>query len=103
MSDTKFTKGPWVIDPATRPTEVCTIHHTNHENGFVYVRGALGYWDADGEECMANAHLIAADPALYAKAVELHSYLIEEDQNYMGSQAYLETKALLANARGDTQ
>ena len=65
MSDVKFTPGPWVIDPCTRPAEVCTIHHTSHENGFVYVRGELGYWGADKEENMANAHLIAAAPDMY--------------------------------------
>lgn len=69
MSDTKWTPGPWVIDPATRPAEVCTIHGLSVEKtdgqGWAYVRGELGYWGADHDEQMANAHLIAAAPELY--------------------------------------
>lgn len=64
----KHTPGPWFIDHETRPAEVCTIHHTSHPNGYVYVRGEIGYWDADGDENMANARLIAAAPDFYAMA-----------------------------------
>lgn len=60
----KHTPGPWVIDHETRPTEVCTIHNTTHRNGWVYVRGEIGYWSADEDENMANARLIAAAPDL---------------------------------------
>lgn len=65
-----WTPGPWVIDTDTRPAEICTIHHTNHDNGFVYVRGEIGYWNADGDENMANATLISAAPAL-VEALEM--------------------------------
>lgn len=71
MTTTKFTPGPWIIDTETRPAEVCTVYHTSHENGYVYVRGELGYWEADGEENMANAHLIAAAPELYEALADL--------------------------------
>jgi len=60
----KHTPGPWVIDHETRPVEICVVYHTNHPNSFVYIRGALGYWDADKDENMANAKLIAAAPEL---------------------------------------
>ena len=73
-NETKWTPGPWVIDPETRPAEICSIHgmprdHRTNQQGWAYVRGALGYWAADEEEEMANANLIAAAPELYELAV----------------------------------
>ena len=58
------TPGPWFIDEETRPSEICTVHQTDNEQRWVYVRGALGYWSADGAENMANARMIAAAPDL---------------------------------------
>ena len=61
------TAGPWVIDGETRPADICTVYHlprSEFPNGFAYVRGALGDWDADEAENMANARLIAAAPDL---------------------------------------
>ena len=66
----EHTPGPWVIDHETRPAGVCVVYNTSHPNGFVYIRGALGYWDADRDENMANARLIAAAPELL-EALEL--------------------------------
>lgn len=64
------TPGPWAIDGDTRPAEICTIHgipkSESNENGFTYIRGAIGYWDASEAENMANANLIAAAPELLA-------------------------------------
>ena len=62
----QHTPGPWVIDHETRPDQVCVVYHTSHPHGYVYVRGELGYWSADRNENMANAHLIAAAPELLA-------------------------------------
>lgn len=69
--ETRWTSGPWVIDPVTRPIEVCTVHRLPDDErtdgqGWAYVSGALGHWDVSREEAMANAHLIAAAPDLYA-------------------------------------
>lgn len=67
----KHTPGPWELDYDTRPAEVCTIYNTPNqpsEDGlgqrFVYVRGPIGYWEADEDENLANAKLIAAAPDL---------------------------------------
>lgn len=85
MNATKFTPGPWAIDPATRPAEVCTIYGLPESEtdgqGFAYVRGALGYWEAEEEENMANAHLIAAAPELYEALVEAEKDLVAAQVN----------------------
>jgi len=64
----KHTPGPWEIDYDSRPASVCTIYGTppqGEENQqFCYIRGPIGYWDADEQENMANAMLIAAAPDL---------------------------------------
>lgn len=102
MSETKFTPGPWVIDPETRPSEVCTIHgmprdeRTNYQ-GWAYVRGELGYWDSSPDEEMANAHLIAAAPELY-EALEA---MLEECEDDEFAPHVMDAKAALAKARGE--
>jgi hypothetical protein len=60
----KWTPGPWELDEDTRPAEVCTVHHLDSAQGWVYIRGEIGYWEADGKENLANANLIAAAPEL---------------------------------------
>lgn len=64
----KHTAGPWELDTETRPAEICTIHGLppQGEEGqtWVHIRGAIGYWDADENEQLANARLIAAAPNL---------------------------------------
>ena len=94
--ETKWTPGPWVIDDATRPAEICTIHHTSHHNGFVYVRGELGYWDADEDENMANANLIAAAPELYEALQAALACHVGTDEVWLD-----EARAALAKARGE--
>jgi len=75
---TKPTPGPWEIDTETRPAEICTVHHVPTQptedglgQGWVYIRGAIGYWDADENEQMANARLIAAAPELLETLEEI--------------------------------
>lgn len=62
----KNTSGPWELDRDTRPAEVCTIHglppHGDEKQTYAYIRGPIGYWDADENENMANARLICAAP-----------------------------------------
>lgn len=101
----KHTPGPWEIDADTRPAEVCTVHHTSHPNGFVYVRGALGYWDATPEENMANARLIAAAPDLL-KALSMCVASMKSclpDFNPHDQAAYDAAMAAIAKATGDEE
>ena len=62
------TPGPWEMDCKTRPTEVCIVHglppHGDEGQKWAYIRGAIGYWEADENENLANARLIAAAPEL---------------------------------------
>lgn len=71
----KHTPGPWEIDHDTRPAEICCVHglppHGEQNQTFAYVRGALGYWDADENENLANIRLIAAAPDLLAALQEM--------------------------------
>jgi hypothetical protein len=71
----QHTPGPWEIDNETRPVEVCTIYgvpaHGEDGQQFLYVRGAIGDWNATEETNLANARLIAAAPELLAA---LHAY-----------------------------
>jgi hypothetical protein len=94
MSDTKFTSSPWVFhanngsitDSSAAENEIAVVQTQDwHYLG-------MGY---------SNGDLLAAAPALYEKVAELHSYLTEEDKDYAGSYAELETEALLAKVRGD--
>lgn len=72
----KFTKGPWTLK--TVPTQIGTCHMIGpfpsrgareQTNAYVYADG-IGVRDyghsAVGDELLANAHLIAAAPDLYA-------------------------------------
>jgi len=84
----KHTPGPWVFDVDTRPAEVCTVYHVPPqptEDGlgqeWLYIRGAIGYWDADAEENLANANLIAAAPDLL-EALEIIVSLDDSVENY---------------------
>lgn len=113
MSDIKFTPAPWVIDTDTRPAEVCTVMHVpdskSKGQGFVYVRGAVGYWSADENENMANAHLIAAAPDMYLalrKAMDfIESHVADPDITEEMSKAWMALEvadpyAALAKAEG---
>lgn len=70
-----YTKGPWFFDTETRPDEICTIHGLSKLDtdgqGWGYIRGEIGYWDADENEKMANVNLIVAAPDLYEALKEV--------------------------------
>lgn len=77
---TKHTQGPWEIDYDTRPASICTVHglppHGDEKQTFAYVRGEIGYWDADEQENAANLRLIAAAPELLFALEEARNGLI---------------------------
>lgn len=103
----KHTPGPWEIDTVTRPAEICTIHHVppqgEEKQRWVYVRGAIGYWEADANEQLANARLIAAAPDLLqaAKAVvERWDSPRWKEQEHTGT--FIDKlRAAIAKAEGD--
>lgn len=97
MNKVKHTPGPWVIDHETRPAEVCCVYGTSHPNSFVYVRGAVGYWTADGDENMANAILIAAAPDLLAALRRVTEQLVHQNPN---DEAWVEARAAITKATG---
>ena len=103
--ETRYTPGPWEIDTETRPAEVCTIHGVPAmptEGGlgqeWVYVRGEIGYWQADEEENLANAHLIAAAPDLYEALADLLA-ICDGDPDEPEEVKW--ARAALAKARGE--
>jgi hypothetical protein len=71
---TKHTPGPWEIDHVTRAADICTVYCTSHQNSFVYVRGAIGYFSGCRDENMANAYLIAAAPDLLGALIEIQNH-----------------------------
>lgn len=110
----RYTPGPWEIDTATRPAEICTIHGlpvqpTEDGKGqtWAYVRGAIGYWSADEAEQLANANLVAAAPELlealesFEKVSELWLPQHADDENHGEAVALhqLREKALAAIAK----
>jgi hypothetical protein len=97
MSDTSWCGGPWSVRKS--PFEVINTDHGVLEYEVCSGNIMLAALYVEGNSFVSN--LIAAAPDLYTKVVELHSYLIEEDQNYMGSKAYLETKFLIAKVKGE--
>lgn len=97
---TSHTPGPWEIDYDTRPAEVCCVHglppHGDDEQNFAYVRGAMGYWDADEAENLANIHLIAAAPDL------LDALQVLVDNGGIGPEdMFRNARAALAKAKGE--
>jgi hypothetical protein len=94
------TPGPWEIDYDTRPAEVCTVHGLPQDGedqlGYAYVRGAIGYWDADAAENLANLRLIAAAPDLLAAARQA----LTECVDLMATPAGEALEAAIAKATG---
>lgn len=99
-----FTKGPWAHDG-------CIVYKKENEYAICDVYSPLdgpSIWRESGAEADANAHLIAASPALYdALSAELQD--IEQDIAWAdGSdlQRLIERReraeAALAQARGET-
>lgn len=66
MSETKFTIGPWKAGRADMATLVDGVSSKWVYAGDLYVAVASGLASEDWDEVMANAHLIAAAPDLYA-------------------------------------
>ena len=101
------TPGPWEIDTLTRPAEICTVHHVPTQptedrkgQGWIYIRGAIGYWDADEDEQMANAYLIAAAPDLFDACVEFVRKF--ESGEARSKRSYAQMKDAIAKARGES-
>ena len=103
----KWTPGPWVIATPTRGYEVCTIHGVERQptedglgRSWVYIRPETllrdgeWYWP-DEQEQLANAHLIAAAPDLYA-ALEMAKLWLDVDGRF----DMQGINAALAKARG---
>lgn len=106
-SETKWTPGPWEIDPTTRHSEICTIYNLptmptedGMGQGWAYIRGAIGYFPADAEEMLANAHLIAAAPRLYDELVQAKEALLALGF-VPASERIEQIDATLAAARGE--
>jgi len=101
------TPGPWEIDYDTRPADVCCVHglppYGEDKQKFAYVRGAIGYWDADEAENLANIHLIAAAPELLAALQSAEAFIagFEGDDLQDGIDAKLaDIRAAIAKAIG---
>ncbi|AZU97875.1 hypothetical protein [Vibrio phage LP.1] len=108
MSETKFTKGEWEIKPHEDDKEYIRIrgtvlggkfkvanvidlkeHHDNSE-----------WCKRERAESLANAHLIAAAPEIYAALDEFDAYA-STDVDYIGSPFQKQVRAALAKARGE--
>ncbi len=97
MSETKWTPGPWkVFKPdAARP-------------GIEARRGSIVIWGAAEEEAgiegLANAHLIAAAPDLYAAGLKVKCFLVARFGRLNDAEARGVLNVLLAalaRARGE--
>lgn len=109
MTAAPWTPGPWLIATPTQGYEVCTIHGVERQptedglgQSWVYIRPETllrdGEWHwPDEQEQLANAHLIAAAPDLYA-ALDGLLGLLDAGSLYE-PQAYA-ARAALAKARG---
>lgn len=91
-----FTKGPWAHDG-------CVVYKKENEYAICDVYSPLdgpSIWRESEAEADANAHLIAASPALYDAleiAMEYVNWLPPE-----GREAFKACAAALAQARGET-
>ena len=103
MSETKFTPGPWT--PETQDeTWWCKTNHgvrivsEHHATRFIASVEGMGYVTT------ANAHLIAAAPALYSALEKVAPHFAVLRQ-YIGGEALdaleRETRTALARARGE--
>lgn len=98
MSATKFTPGPWVTH---KGHSVVGISAADRD---IADTSSKAYYQAFDEEDLANAHLIAAAPDLYAAlyACETVMMMVEprsDKAEYLG--ALNAAKAALAKARGE--
>ena len=96
MSDTKFTRGPWVVDALAdgRPMRITAPYESPHRKGGIV---QITRWNAitlpSSEEGKANAHLISAAPDMFA-ALE---FMYENGDGYDAREM---ARNALAKARG---
>lgn len=111
MSGEKFTKGEWVVYLSDDSEQIVIGADSYNEDPSEYFscHKMLVDCDADDEEAVANAHLIAAAPEMYyeierdiEELTELISTLKPYSVDYLFySQELLRKQALLAKARGE--
>jgi len=87
VSDTKFTKGPWEVDNGAR------IYCDDLTGSIVAEACGFEFVSRCKEEEIANAHLIAAAPEMYA--------MLDDLRQYVGDESREEIEELLAKARGE--
>ncbi|WP_373092961.1 hypothetical protein [Zhongshania sp.] len=95
MSEAKFTKGPWEVDPLGSDWLGSVFTH----DGSIQVAQAQQVkpycLDIKQEERQANAHLIAAAPELYAMLAEI------VDDGEISLHQIVRAEKALAKARGE--
>lgn len=82
MTESKFTKGPWEVGKWKDGQEVYIDapygepdFHTSRWEGLAVVFGSDDEdYELGHQKCLANAHIIAASPDLYAVAKALESW-----------------------------
>lgn len=124
MSETKFTKGPWVVigefdnenyaEVTTQAGfEILSVSSTQID--VEWEKKGDDHWCQEGfhveiphSEANANAHLIAAAPEMYSllerleKECEMFYSEFGEPSNGEYEAAFVEIKSLLAKARGES-
>lgn len=100
MSDTKFTKGPWVATLDEDGYEASVVTSCGIEWDIATVICDPGYNSTGGDvEAINNAHLIAAAPDLYDACAE---FIRKCDSGTARSTAsYKQMTYALAKARGE--
>lgn len=111
MTETKWTKGQWSLPHFAEPDINCECKYvlSDYHMGAiasVHCSGEGNDWLAHGdnprfEEAVANAHLIAAAPDLYAA---LDGLIAPGDGGVFATRNLIDAaKAALAKARGEAQ
>ena len=97
--ETKWTPGPWALDGKTSPTALFiggAFHRIASEDARTAFVPDWSGDDAEAAEAIANAHLIAAAPDLYAALEMAHLWL-----DFDGRFDMQVINAALAKARGE--
>ena len=108
MSDTKFTPGPWVVEPVNHDNDGGTLVRLTDYPNPNCVANVWGTESArtPNAEGIANAHLIAAAPDLYAALLvaELASEELCQGQDPANEcwVTLATVRAALAKARGQS-
>jgi hypothetical protein len=106
MMSEKWTKGPWVICWATYNGRKVNFTIAASPYGSIRpiaeTRWKTEWSEVEGEELIANAHLIAAAPDLYAALQRMVSHFLSDDMTPPDS-VMGQAKAALAKARGRLQ